>query len=47
MFDLIVVHAFGDYRKGDRITDASKIEAILGSTQSAHVVKVPRQPTTH
>ncbi|WP_331693493.1 hypothetical protein [Pandoraea sputorum] len=38
--NLVVLHAFGDYQKGDQITDAAKVAAILDSEQSAYVVKV-------
>ncbi|WP_353192112.1 hypothetical protein [Pandoraea pnomenusa] len=38
--NLVVLHAFGDYQKGDRITDAEKVAAILDSEQAAYVVKV-------
>lgn len=38
--NLVVLHAFGEYQKGDRITDADKVAAILDSEQAAYVVKV-------
>lgn len=38
--NLVVLHAFGDYQKGDQITDAAKVAAILESEQAAYVVKV-------
>lgn len=37
---LVVLHAFGGYQTGDRITDAETVAKILDSEQSAYVVKV-------
>lgn len=37
---LIVSEAFGDYAKGDRITDATKVEEILGSPSAGHVLPI-------
>lgn len=36
--ELIVVQAFGPYKVGDRITDASHIKRVLDSAQRAFVV---------
>jgi hypothetical protein len=36
---LTVINAFGDYPRGAQITDASKVEAILGSDAAVNVVK--------
>ncbi|MEF3066308.1 hypothetical protein [Pandoraea apista] len=41
--NLVVLHAFGSYQKGDQITDADKVAAILESEQAAYVVKVAAQ----
>ncbi len=38
--NLVVLHAFGEYQKGDRITDVDKVAAVLDSEQTAFVVKV-------
>lgn len=37
---LIVIHAFGAYRRGDEITDAAEIERVLASENAKDVVKV-------
>jgi hypothetical protein len=37
---LVVVHAFGGHKRGDVITDATQIAAILASADALHVVKV-------
>ena len=44
--DLVVVAAFATYAKGDVITDATKIAAILASEDHRNVVRVtvPVQP---
>ncbi|SUA82003.1 hypothetical protein [Pandoraea pnomenusa] len=46
--NLVVLHAFGEYQKGDRITDADKVAAILDSEQATYVVKVaaPEEAST-
>lgn len=36
---LVVVHPFGPYKKGDKITDAAEVEKILASNP-AMVVKI-------
>jgi hypothetical protein len=43
---LIVTNAFADYAKGDEITDAKAIAAILASDNAGNVVKVavPEKP---
>ena len=41
--NLVVLHAFGNYQKGDQIADADKVKAILESEQAAYVVKVAAQ----
>ncbi len=41
-FALIVVHPFGPYQRGDRITDPSTITAVLASENIHHCNKVAR-----
>jgi hypothetical protein len=38
--ELVVVTPFGDHQRGDVISDAAQIKAILQSDQEAHVVRV-------
>jgi hypothetical protein len=40
---LVVVRPFGTYAKGDIVTDANTIAAILGSESAANVVRVAVQ----
>lgn len=37
---LVVVHAFGDYRRGDSITDPGEVDAVLKSENAHHCRKV-------
>lgn len=37
---LVVIHPFGDYKRGDRITEADEIEAIKASENAHHLHKV-------
>ena len=37
---LIVTEPFGDYQKGDEITDAKTVTAIVDGENAGHVVKV-------
>ncbi|MBJ9663195.1 hypothetical protein [Burkholderia gladioli] len=37
---LVVVHAFGDYRRGDAITDPREVAAVLASENANHCRKV-------
>lgn len=39
--NLCVTEPFGEYAKGDIITDAEAIAAILASEQARFVVKIP------
>jgi len=39
-FHLVVVRAFGPYRRGDAITDAATATAILAGENARHVVRV-------
>jgi len=39
MIVLTVINPFGDYQKGDQITDQKAIDAILASENQGHVVK--------
>jgi hypothetical protein len=38
--DLVVVHPFGSYRRGDQITDDAEIAKVLASDTAHHVRKV-------
>ncbi|WP_407146244.1 hypothetical protein [Bradyrhizobium sp. ORS 86] len=38
-YHLTVVNEFGNYTKGQRITDAAEVNAILASHNHTHVVK--------
>lgn len=42
-FHLIVTSPFAGYAKGDRITDADEVEAILASENAGNVVRVPAE----
>lgn len=37
---LIVVHEFGNYTKGQRISEAHEVAKVLESPQHTHVVKI-------
>lgn len=37
---LVVTQPFGDYKKGDRIRDASEIQSVYDRSLNAHVVRV-------
>jgi hypothetical protein len=39
-YRLVVRHAFGNYRKGDAITDAGEIAAVLAGESAGSVHKV-------
>lgn len=39
-FYLVVVHPFGDYRRGDPIADASEVAAVLAGDNKHHCHKV-------
>jgi hypothetical protein len=39
-FELMVVRAFGAYAKGDVVSDAEAIAAILAGENAAHVVRI-------
>ena len=39
-FDLVVIAPFGDYQRGDKVTDAYTIEAILSGENVDNVHKV-------
>lgn len=41
-FILVVIHPFGDYQRGDRITDPLKIEEILSGENAANCNKTPQ-----
>lgn len=40
-FYLVVIHAFGAYRRGDAIRDAAEIEHVLASENANSVNRVP------
>lgn len=41
---LVVIHPFGQYKRGDRITDADQIEAVKSGDNAHHAHKVfPQQ----
>ena len=44
---LIVIHPFGDYRRGDQISDAEAVAAVLAGDNAHHVnrVTVPDAPS--
>jgi hypothetical protein len=48
MLALIVTNSFGDYAKGDQVTDPATIAAIRDSANAANVVAVnlPDPPAT-
>lgn len=37
---LVVTQAFGDFARGDQITDAAMVKAISASANAPHVVRV-------
>jgi hypothetical protein len=39
-YQLVVREAFGGYRKGDRIADATEVEKVLGGGNAGHVIRV-------
>ncbi len=39
VYHLTVVHEFGSYSKGQRITDEAEVLAVLASHNHTHVVK--------
>ena len=50
MLVLTVIHPFGDYRRGDRITDPDTIKEVLASENAHHAVKSDAkesQPQSH
>lgn len=42
-FHLVVIHDFGDYQRGARITDADEIARVSASENAAHCNKVAPQ----
>lgn len=40
---LVVINAFGDYAKGQQITDPAEIEAILATDNAQNVVKTAHE----
>lgn len=41
-FDLVVIAPFGDYQRGDKVTDPSAIDTILSGENVDNVHKVTR-----
>lgn len=39
-FHLVVIHPFGDYQRGDRITDPAIIAAVMEGENAHHCHKV-------
>ena len=46
LFKLIVREPFQNYAKGDEITDAQTVAAILASELASHVIKLPADQQT-
>lgn len=44
--ELVVIHPFGDYSRGDRISDAKTIADVLDGENASHVNRVAAQPVT-
>lgn len=42
---LIVAAPFGQYQKGDEVTDSKTVQAILDSENAGSVIKVPAPET--
>lgn len=42
-YHLVVIHPFGDYRRGDPIADAAEIAAVLDGDNKHHVHKIAPQ----
>ena len=42
-FHLVVVRSFGPYGKGDLISDADTVTAVLASENAVHVVRILAQ----
>ena len=43
MYDLVVTRPFGEYKRGDRITDPKAVELALAEHRGS-VVQVPAEP---
>ena len=39
-YHLIVVHDFGNYTRGQRVTDEAEVAAILEGPNHTHIVKI-------
>jgi hypothetical protein len=39
-FHLVVVHPFGDYARGDKVTDAAEIAAVMAGESHRSVTRV-------
>lgn len=40
---LVVIHPFGDFQRGDRITEPALIASIMAGENAHHCVKTPNQ----
>lgn len=47
MLVLTVIHPFGDYARGHRITDADTIKEVLASENAHHCVKSNVEASEH
>ncbi|WP_416052755.1 hypothetical protein [Cupriavidus basilensis] len=41
-FELVVIHAFGDYERGTRISDPATIAAVMAGDNAHHCHKVAK-----
>ena len=41
-FTLVVIHPFGQYRRGDAITDATEVAAVMAGENAHHVNRVAK-----
>lgn len=42
--NLVVIRPFGGMKRGDQITDPTKVDAVLGGENALDVVQVPAAP---
>jgi hypothetical protein len=41
-FTLVVIHPFGDYRRGDAITDTAKVAEVMAGENAHHCNRVAK-----
>jgi hypothetical protein len=41
-FTLVVIHPFGDYRRGDAITEAAKVAEVMAGENAHHCNRVTK-----